>query len=193
MRRSAGGNRLPKLAVFARFPTPGAAKTRLIPALGATGAAALHRRLVEDTLAVVRMSGLDFALHITGADAEAFITWLGEVPLVAQGEGDLGARLARVRCPCLLIGTDCPDLTPDHLREAAALVAAGTPCIGPAEDGGYWLLGLPRPRPDLFEDMAWGTDSVFAATHARLPEAVLLPMLADLDRPEDLARWPGLA
>ncbi len=182
-----------RIAVFTRFPTPGAAKTRLIPAIGAGAAAALHRRLVERTLAVVRASGLDFALHVTGADAPAFTGWLGALAVVPQGGGDLGARLARAPAPTLLIGTDCPDLTAPHLRDAADIVNSGTPCIGPAEDGGYWLLGLPMPRPELFIDMPWGTNSVFAATHARLPEAVILPVLADLDRPEDLARWPGLA
>lgn len=180
------------IAIFARYPTPGQAKTRLIPALGAGRAAALHKRLVEHTIATVSTSGLPFTLYFTGADASTFTAWLGSILLCPQGDGDLGARLARVPAPTLLIGADCPDLTAAHLHAAARSVASGTPCIGPAEDGGYWLLGLPTPRPDLFTDIAWGTDAVFAATHTRLPGAVLLPTLADLDRPEDLARWPNL-
>lgn len=184
---------VPHVAIFARFPTPGQAKTRLIPAIGAVRAAAVHKCLVEATLATVRASGLAFALHYTGESAAAFKAWLGDVPLAPQGSGDLGQRLASVAAPCLLIGADCPDLTPAHLQNAAQKVSAGAACIGPAEDGGYWLLGLPTPRADLFKDIEWGSSSVFAATHARLPDAVLMPKLADLDRPEDLARWPQFA
>lgn len=181
----------PTIAVFARYPTPGEAKTRLIPALGPLRAAAVHAALVAHTLAAVRASGLPHAVYFTGADAAKVAAWLGaDVPLVAQAQGDLGQRLAAVPAPCLLIGSDCPGLTATHLQAAAALVADGRPCIGPAEDGGYWLLGLPRPQPQLFTDIEWGSATVFAATHARLPDAALLETLADLDRPEDLARWP---
>jgi rSAM/selenodomain-associated transferase 1 len=182
-----------RIAVFARYPLAGAAKTRLIPALGADGAAALHRRLVEDTLAVVRASGLAFALYATGASLDAFADWLGpDVPLVLQGEGDLGARLARVAAPCVLIGADCPDLTPAHLQKAAAALAAGRPAIGPAEDGGYWALALPAPQPEAFAGVEWGSERVFAQTLPHLNDPVVLATLADCDRPEDLVRWPWL-
>jgi rSAM/selenodomain-associated transferase 1 len=182
-----------RIAVFARYPLAGAAKTRLIPALGADGAAALHRRLVEETLAVVRASGLDFALHGTGAPLADFAEWLGPgVPLVAQGAGDLGARLARAATPCILIGADCPDLAADHLQQAAAALAAGRAAIGPAEDGGYWLLALPRPCPQAFAGIDWGSERVFAQTLPRLGEPLILETLADLDRPQDLLRWPRL-
>ncbi len=181
-----------RIAIFARYPTAGEAKTRLIPAIGAAGAAGVHRVLVERTLGTVKASGLPFEIRTTGANPSAFIEWLGDVPVTSQGDGDLGARLARVPAPTLLIGADCPDLTAEHLQTAAAIVATGRPCIGSAEDGGYWLLGLPTPRPDLFEAIEWGTNTVFAVTHARIPEAQRLPVLADLDRPEDLKRWPDL-
>lgn len=189
----------PRVVVFARHPTPGRAKTRLIPALGSEGAALLHRRLVERTLGVVRASGLRFELRTTGADAAAFRDWLGPVDAVDQGEGDLGQRLARAGppYPTLFIGADAPDLSPGHLRAAAAALATASAAIGPAEDGGYWLLGLARPVPGVFERIDWGTDRVFAQTLDRLRaagvEPVILPTLADLDRPEDLARWPELA
>jgi rSAM/selenodomain-associated transferase 1 len=182
--------------LFTRWPEPGKAKTRLIPALGAAGAAALHKRLTERAVVTVKAAGLLLEVRSTGAAPQAFRDWLGkDVTVVDQGEGDLGARLARaaVAVPVLLLGADVPDVTAALLREAAAALAAQPLVIGPAEDGGYWLLGLATPMPQLFEGVAWGTETVFAETLARAPvPPALLPRLADLDRPEDLARWPGL-
>ena len=188
---------LPRIALFARYPTPGAAKTRLIPALGDVGAAALHRKLVELTVAAARKSGLPFEVRVTGGTAAAFADWLGaDVPLVPQGEGDLGARLARVAAPMLLIGSDCPDLTPTHLIAAAGALETSAAVLGPAGDGGYWLLGLAQALPGCFQAMPWGTETVAAETRSRLAAegitAAELETLHDCDRPEDLARWPWL-
>ena len=185
------------IALFTKWPAPGLAKTRLIPALGAKGATELHRKLVERTLAAVRDSGLPFELRVTGAPVWQFHQWLGEdLTIVDQGGGDLGARLTRVPAPALLIGSDAPDVTGTLLRKAAQALLAHDAVFGPAADGGYWLLGLARPMPDLFTDMPWGTDAVGAETLSRLAEcgvnAAILPILHDCDRPEDLARWPGL-
>ncbi len=190
--------RHPRIALFVRYPTPGAAKTRLIPALGAAGAAALHRRLVARTLAAVRASGLPFEVRGTGAAAADFAAWLGaDVPVVPQGGGDLGERLARMPAPMLLIGSDAPDLSASHLQAAAAALDTAPAVIGPAADGGYWLLGLSRPMPGLFAAMPWGSDAVAGETIARLAaggiDPARLPVLHDCDRPEDLAQWPGLA
>lgn len=182
-----------RIALFARWPEPGKAKTRLIPALGAQGAADLHRRLTERTVATVLASGLRCEVRSTGADPAAFRDWLG-VDAVDQGDGDLGVRLARAArdLPVLLIGADCPDLTPTHLRAAAAALSIAPAVIGPAQDGGYWLLGLAEPA-DVFEGIDWGGPQVLAQTVARLAvPPVVLDTLADLDRPEDLACWPGL-
>ena len=187
-----------RLVIFTRYPTPGAAKTRLIPALGPQGAAALHRQLTERTVGVAREAGVPFELWTTGADAAAFRDWLGEVTVRAQGEGGLGERLLRAAppYPVIFIGTDAPDLEPPHLRAASDAVGIGRAVIGAAEDGGYWLLGLPKAVPGVFEGIAWSTATVFADTLARLLAAghdpVRLPMLSDLDMPEDLARWPNL-
>lgn len=187
---------MPRIALFTRWPEPGRAKTRLIPAIGADAAAALHKRLTERTVATVRAAGLPLEVRSTGAAPAAFRDWLGaDVSIVDQGDGDLGERLARAAAatPVLLLGADVPDVTPAHLAEAAALLADHALAIGPAEDGGYWLLGLAMPMPQLFRGIAWGTATVFAETLARAPvPPALLPMLADLDRPEDLTRWPGL-
>jgi rSAM/selenodomain-associated transferase 1 len=187
----------PKVALFAKYPVAGQAKTRLAPALGPEGAAQVHRLLVERTLATVRACGLPHALHCTGAPLADFAAWLGkDVELVDQGEGDLGARLSRVGAPAILLGADVPGLAPAHLASAAKSLQQHDVVIGPALDGGYYLLGFSRRLPFLFTDMAWGTSSVLEATLARLAAQqiapVLLEPLADVDRPADLALWPDL-
>ena len=188
----------PRVILFTRYPVTGQAKTRLIPALGAAGAAALHRTLTERTVTVVKESGLSLQIRSAGAAVEMFTEWLGVANVVDQGEGDLGIRLARAAppYPVIFIGADAPDLTPALLRNAADALRHAPAVIGPAEDGGYWLLGLASEVPGVFADIAWSTDAVFAQTVACLAAAgidpVLLPELADCDRPSDLARWPGL-
>lgn len=188
----------PRLVLFARYPTPGRAKTRLIPALGAAGAADLHRRLTERTLAVLRETRLPVELRTTGAPTAAFRRWLGEVDCVPQGGGHLGVRMRRAaaRAPAILVGADVPDLTADHLLAAAEALARTPVAIGPAEDGGYYLIGVRGPLPWLFAPMAWGTGTVRAMTLDRLAKrgvaATLLEPLSDLDTPDDLRRWPGL-
>ncbi|MFZ4109460.1 MAG: TIGR04282 family arsenosugar biosynthesis glycosyltransferase [Polymorphobacter sp.] len=183
------------MSLFTRWPEAGKAKTRLIPALGAQGAADLHKRLTERTVATVRAAGLALEIRSTGADPAQFRDWLGVASVVDQGEGDLGARLARTAetLPVLLLGADVPGLLPHHLTAAAAALATMPAVVGPAADGGYWLLGLSAPMPQLFTGVEWGTDAVLAATLARLPpDTPRLETLSDLDTPEDLARWPGL-
>lgn len=186
----------PKVALFAKFPTAGEVKTRLIPAIGPGGAAALHRRLVERTVDVVAQSGLPLSLWCTGASPAEFAAWLGPVELRPQGEGDLGKRLARVPAPCILLGADLPDLAARHLRAAADALDRVPVAIGPAEDGGYYALALREPMEFLFVDMPWGGPRVLEETRRRLNSrgiaCEMLATLADCDRPEDLARWPGL-
>ena len=188
----------PRVVLFTRYPEPGRAKTRLIPALGAERAAQLHRTLTERTLQAVRSSGLELELRTTGAPTAAFEEWLGPASIIDQGQGDLGERLARAGppYPTIFIGSDAPDLTPALLQRAAGAMDQALAVIGPAEDGGYWLLGLARAVDGVFEGLDWGTSLVFGQTMNRLAAAeidpVLLPELADCDRPEDLARWPGL-
>ena len=187
----------PEIAIFARWPEPGKAKTRLIPALGAEGAADLYRRLLELTVREARSSGLPFHLRVTGGKPQAFKDWLGaDCDVRDQGDGDLGEKLSRVPTPGMMIGSDCPGLTAALLREAAEALAACEAVIGPADDGGYWLLGLRAPCPDLFTDMAWSTPQVFPETMRRLAAngiaPHLLPELTDIDTGEDLAAWPEL-
>lgn len=187
----------PTIALFAKYPRAGQAKTRLAPLLGADGAAQLHRRLVERTLETMRDSGLRFAVYFTGGDAREFAAWLGDdVALVEQGDGDLGARLARVEGPAIVLGADIPGLTAGHLRDAAKALEDVPVVIGPASDGGYYLIGFTAKIAQIWEDIPWGTETVLKDTKACLNALDvpyrLLEELSDCDRPEDLAKWPEL-
>jgi rSAM/selenodomain-associated transferase 1 len=187
-----------EIAVFARVPVAGQVKTRLIPALGAGGAADLHARLVESTLARARRAG-DASVRLWLDGDPARYTAPPGVAVSMQSGADLGARmhhafvvtLARAAA-CVLIGTDCPALQPRHLRDAFETLDSHDVVLVPAEDGGYVLVGLTVPQPRLFEDMAWGEPTVLAATRARIDAAGLraayLDPLPDLDTPADLAR-----
>ena len=188
---------LPRVSVFARLPVPGEVKTRLIPALGAEGAARLYARLLAMTVAAVRESGLGFELRVTGGEPAMFRSIYGDdVAVVPQGEGDLGARMARVDPPALIIGSDCPAMSAPLLKAAAGALADRDVVIGPATDGGYYLIGFTRPVPFLFADMEWSTPGVFSETLARLARQqiapAILPELSDIDTGEDLVRWPEL-
>ncbi|MDB5595459.1 MAG: hypothetical protein JWM36_2420 [Hyphomicrobiales bacterium] len=196
------------IAVFARAPVAGAAKTRLIPRLGARGAADLHARLVTHMLEHACAAGLGAvtlwcspdAEHPFFADCHAHF----RVTCVPQSDGDLGARMhaafVGAAGPLLLVGTDCPVLTPDLLREANDALRSGRDAVFcPAEDGGYGLVGLRAPCPSLFSDMPWGTEFVMAETRVRLRDAGLswheTKPVWDIDRPEDidrLAAFPAL-
>lgn len=187
----------PRLSIFARLPVPGEVKTRLIPALGAEGAARLYARLLAMTVGVARDSGLEFELRVTGGEPALFHAIYGaDIAVVPQGKGDLGARMARVDGPALIIGSDCPAMSAPLLKAAAAALTEREVVIGPATDGGYYLIGFTRPTPFLFADMAWSTANVFGETLARLAARqiapAVLPELSDVDTAEDLARWPEL-
>ncbi len=195
------------VAVLAKAPVAGHAKTRLAATLGAAGAARVHRQLVLRTLQTVQLAGL--RLELWGEPAEhrffkALLRVQGCLTL-AQPAGDIGARMhaafvhhcARSPAPLLLIGTDCPVLEAAHLREAARRLLAGDEAVfTPAEDGGYVLVGLRRPVPALFEDIVWSTEQVMAQTRERLQRLGLcyseMPTLWDLDRPADWLRWQAM-
>ena len=189
----------PRLVLFARYPVAGACKTRLIPALGAEGAAALHRHLTERTIATLRQSGYRVTLAYTGAEEAAFAAWFGrDIVLVEQVEGDLTAKLMACidPAPVIFFGADTPDLKLHHVEQAIAALQTHDVVIGPADDGGYYLIGMRTPLPQLLTDMPWSTDRVLPETLARLGqleiEPAILETLSDCDRPEDLARWPDL-
>jgi rSAM/selenodomain-associated transferase 1 len=196
------------VAILAKAPVPGAVKTRLIPALGADGAAALQARLIERTVETACAAAIGpLTLWVTPAPPDAYFTALASrlpIALAAQPDGDLGARMLAAcqaaDASAIVIGTDCPALTPAHLREAANVLRGGSDVVViPAEDGGYVLIGARQPQPGLFSGMTWGVDTVMAETRRRLAHHGLtwreLPPLWDVDRPEDLLRLrtPSLA
>lgn len=197
-----------RIIVFAKAPRPGLAKTRLIPALDAAGAAALAARMLAHTLDQALASGVG-AVELCAAPAPGDAMWQGvELPeglaLTAQGEGDLGARMARAMqrageadescAGVLLIGTDCPALDAACLRRAANALSETDAVILPTADGGYALLGLRRFDASLFADLAWSTPTVAATTLARLEmlgwPCTRLPLMHDIDEPADLVHLP---
>jgi uncharacterized protein len=192
----------PRLILFARYPTAGACKTRLIPALGPEGAAALHRHLTERTVGILRKSAWPVTVTVayTGADIAAFERWLGDgIFFSKQADGDLTAKLLACLKPgaAIFFGADTPDLQSHHVASAIAGLETHDVVIGPAEDGGYYLIGMREPRPELFVDMPWSTEHVLPETLRRLKrlsiQPLMLELLSDCDRPEDLSRWPDLA
>ena len=190
----------PRLVLFTRYPVPGEAKTRLIPMLGAKGAADLHRTLTERTVAMLMAAAGSFEVHGTGAPVGAFRDWLGKgLTIIPQAEDGLGERLlaALDPAPCIFFGADTPDLSPEIIAQAIAALDNYDGAIGPADDGGYYLIGMRAPLPALFTDMAWSTETVFTETMRRVADLglnfLILETLSDCDRPEDLARWPWLA
>ncbi len=190
----------PTLILFAKYPVPGRVKTRLMPALGAEGAARLHRRLAKRTFDTLVVSGYRVEVQYDLTSEAEFRAWLGGgAEYVQQVQGDLTNRLlaARRAGPHIFFGADTPDLTVEIVRDAAELlVHSHDVVIGPAEDGGYYLIGMKYPLPQLLRDMPWSTEQVLPTTLARLKELAIEPFLletlADCDRPDDLARWPDL-
>jgi rSAM/selenodomain-associated transferase 1 len=189
-----------RIVLFAKQPFPGRVKTRLIPTLGAEGAARLARRMLASTLREAVASGL--AVELCGdPDARLWGPISLGLTLSGQGEGDLGARLTRAAErttangeAVLLIGADCPGLNASHLRDAAAALNRHDAVIHPAEDGGYALLGLRRSDPSVFDRIAWSGPDVASQTCARIGalgwSLAIHDTLRDVDQPADLALLP---
>ena len=198
-----------RIVIFAKAPLPGFAKTRLIPALGALGAAALAQRLLAHAL----QQALDaqvgaVELCVTPGAADAVWQTLSipaGVLMTDQGEGDLGQRMARAAQrvldggeAVLLTGTDCPELKALQLQQAVRALQRADATLIPVVDGGSVLLGLNQFHASLFADMVWSTDSVARVTLARLAQLGWRvesgPLLHDIDEPADLQwvpkAWP---
>jgi rSAM/selenodomain-associated transferase 1 len=190
------------VAILARAPIPGAAKTRLIPALGAEGAARLQRWMLQRTVAMALVADVGpVSLWCAGDPAHpdfAVCRAFGRVDLQPQPEGDLGERMlaaiASSSTPAgtLVIGTDCPALGAAQLRESARALGDHDAVVIPAEDGGYVLIGMKTPAPEAFAGVDWGSARVMAQTRQRL--AALgwrwqeADPLWDVDLPQDLDR-----
>lgn len=196
------------LVAFVKEPRPGQVKTRLGRDLGSDLAAALYRSLAELELAQTRPEAAEYARRVYFAPAEAqaeIARWLPGETLVAQSGADLGARMARAFEEVLargarravIVGSDVPWVSRAHVRQALAALDAHDLALGPTGDGGYYLLGLARPLPELFESMPWSTPQVLPETLARAAALGLsvsrLEPLDDIDTLGDLRRaWARL-
>lgn len=200
-----------RLIIFTRYPEAGTTKTRLIPLLGSTGAADLQRQMTEHTLAQVRglitQDDLTIEIRYEGSNEHLLKNWLGpDFVYRAQGNVDLGTRMKRALEDAfisganagIIIGTDIPDITETLIEAAFDTLKQKNVVLGPARDGGYYLIGLHRDTPsetigDLFSGLHWGTHNVLDKTleiATRLGLSVsLLDELEDVDRPEDLWVW----
>lgn len=203
-----------RLIIFGRYPVPGRTKTRLIETLGPTGAADLQRRLTEETLKKAKeispYQDIEVEVCFEGGNESKMRRWLGSgIMLSQQVSGDLGERmysafLKAFKSGCrrvVLLGTDIPKLTPDHLKQAFDALLEHDLVLGPSTDGGYWLMGLNKPT-DLFKEINWGTEKVLDQTVARAMEQSVgfhrLKPLTDIDtvddleqsRPDDIDRKP---
>ena len=185
------------IAILAKAPVVGFAKTRLIPAIGAHAAAVLQERLTEQTVATASAADIGAVTlwctpDLSHRSFHALVAGFG-VRLTRQPDGDLGARmLAAFAGPTLVIGTDCPALTSQHLRAAADALHQVDVVLIPATDGGYVLIGARKTYPNLFAGIAWGTDTVLAETRQRVAalglKAIELAPLWDVDTEADLCR-----
>ncbi len=196
------------LFVFTRFPQAGRTKTRLIPALGESGAADLQRQMTEyllSRLAIATHPSLPLQVHFTGGTTQQMKSWIGSrFRLVPQAEGSLGDRLVTAfqqgftsgLRKIIIIGSDCPSLEKEKILKAITLLDAHDVVIGPAVDGGYYLIGLTQPCAFLFENIPWSTEQVLTKTQAIAAEhalsVALLNTLSDIDTPADLPLWYAL-
>jgi rSAM/selenodomain-associated transferase 1 len=214
-------SRIPRLqvVVLARWPAPGRCKSRLAAGIGRRGAAAVQARLVLHVLAVARefvsrlrarleAPSAELVLAVDGLGRRAARRWgraVGVDRVVLQGGGGLGSRLQRQLMRAwregarriVLVGSDLPCLEPGDLAESFQALEAAPWVLGPALDGGYWLIGVRQPHPSPFvgpaAPMAWGTAAVLESTlQLAALHGISVPLLtwrADLDLPSDLRRW----
>lgn len=189
------------LQVFCKSPDVDSVKTRMYPTLGVSGARKLARELAGSTIRSM-CSGQEFDLHVycSPSSDDDFFRSFGHVTFRDQEGEDLGARMGFALTAGLLqwekvvlIGTDCPLITPSYIRTAFDRLDSHDVVLGPVEDGGYGLIGIKESVPDIFEGIEWSTDQVLSETCRRLNEAgigySLLPLIWDVDRPEDLPRY----
>lgn len=188
---------------MAKAPVPAHVKTRLIPVLGALGAAQLAQHMLRHTLGTALAAQLG-PVELCAAPSRLDPAWQSlalpeAIVWSAQGEGDLGARMARAaqrtidqQEAVILIGTDCPAIDVATLHAAANALLEAQVSMVPTFDGGYALLGLRQFHANVFNDMTWSTSTVAAETLKRVEklgwQANLLPFMHDIDEPADM-RW----
>lgn len=188
-----------EVIVFGRVPLAGHVKTRLAGAVGTEAAAQIYRALLDHALAAARATGFPVTLAL--AEPQPTGTWRvpAGVRVQFQGTGDLGERMHRAFARCfaagtraaVLIGSDLPEVSAALVRQAAAALRRVPVVLGPATDGGYWLIGQRAPGVDLFSGIAWSTPQTLPATRARLARLAIpyeeVPTLSDVDTYRDLA------
>ncbi len=191
------------LLVFLRYPEPGKVKTRLIPALGEVGAAETYRRIAERVVSTVVAIDRRSLLSVAFVEPTECIgqvrSWLGEeLDTLGQPSGNLGDRLRygfswafdRGAARVVAIGTDCIELTSEGIEEAFERLRYRDGVLGPASDGGYYLIGLSRPLPEVFLNIPWSSERTGAVTLERFEETGAavdcLQQLSDIDTWEDL-------
>ena len=197
-----------QLIVMARWPAPGRCKRRLAQELGAARAAQIQARLIVHPLAAAREArqghGLELVLAVEGLGSRAARRWgqaHGADRTVLQGRGVLGLRMQRQfqraaregASQMVLIGSDLPQLEASDLSAAFTVLGQRRGVLGPALDGGYWLIGLRRPEPELLAGIDWGSALVLEQTVAAMARRGLEPELlsrrGDLDWARDLLPW----
>ena len=195
-----------RLIVFTRYPEPGKTKTRLIPAIGAETAACLQRSMTEHTVvqaqSLASQREVELEIRFTGGNKRLLQSWLGsDCCYRSQAKGDLGERMAEAFRQAfqegmqrvVIIGIDCPDVDGLLLKKAFETLEEQDLVLGPAIDGGYYLIGLRRFVPHLFQGVPWSTEQVLQQTveiaAAQNWTVGYLPTLEDVDRAEDLAVW----
>jgi len=192
------------LIIMTRLPQAGQTKTRLIPALGAEGSAALHDRLARHTIgrakAFCSNQKYRLIIRIAGGSAAAAQEWLGEpeIEYAEQSPGTLGDRLIEASESAfgagaelvLVIGTDCPSINQSTYTQALEQLETRDLILGPAEDGGYYLIGFKQHSPALFQNINWSTETVLKETKNVAKKLGLSVGLGetfpDVDIPEDL-------
>ncbi|MGM0653675.1 MAG: TIGR04282 family arsenosugar biosynthesis glycosyltransferase [Bacillota bacterium] len=188
-----------RLIIFTRYPEAGKVKTRLIPALGEKGAELLHREMVTHTIALIATFNGEVEVHFAGGSYDLMKNWLGKQLRYRRQQGtSLGERLynaaatafAENKKKVIIIGTDCPGLTANHVEQAFHLLDSSDLVLGPADDGGYYLVGFKKIVKELFHGITWGSNLVYRQTIKAAEQADLkiatLEKLADIDSPTDL-------
>jgi rSAM/selenodomain-associated transferase 2/rSAM/selenodomain-associated transferase 1 len=195
-----------RLILFTRYPEPGKTKTRLISVLGSRGAADLQKQMTEHVLMrtghLVSSRRVDMEVRYEGGNRRLMEEWLGShMSYRSQGLGDLGSRMAQAfsqafhkgKTRVVIVGSDCPGITEATVRTAFDLLDQFDLVLGPANDGGYYLIGLRQEESKLFEDVPWGTAEVGVRTLEIARQLglcwVTVEPLDDVDRAEDIEVW----
>lgn len=187
------------IILMARAPEPGRVKTRLAAEMGDEQALAIYRELAEGVAAALRKAGPRVTVSFTPTDAEPMMRdWLGDdFRYEPQGSGDVGARMASAIASrfaagadrVVVVGSDCPTMTPEALRAAFSALADADVVLGPAMDGGYYLVGVSAPQDALFHDVPWSSGNVLRVSLERARDAglrvTMLPEMRDIDTAAD--------